>query len=428
MTKQNEVITAENSKESEKEDIYKSDDCETWADLELSYVEDPTLRAQLKSMRESSKNYRKSPDHEKQLDLFTPPLADLTLKDELSIIDIAPFGLAKSPRFDSIKYELKNANITVTGSNEYGIATIYDYDIVLYMVSHLAHQMELIKQKAKKGESAPLPPRTFRPDITAMLNFCRRQKGGRQAKELEQALLRLKFTGIVIQATDENYRRTGTFSYIEDFAVISRTKTGSIADISMAIPRWIYDSIVRPTKPNILTLDRAYFLLKEGMHRFLNRFARQRAGYTQAKVPVADVHYHSGSKQSLKYFTRDLKTAIKKLEKDPLPNYVIEFETQGRGKNFMICTYKKPLIEQKKKQSKESIASVTELMDSIKSNPATLEKAQEVAPSYDIKDYLLKEWAKYAISEREKGRPIKTSVHNAFVGFCKNRYDKFPCP
>lgn len=416
MTKQNTITTIKNAEESEKKDTYKSDNCETWADLELSYVEDPTLRSQLKSLREASRNYRKSPDQEKQLDLFTPPLADLTLKDELSIIDIAPFGLAKSPRFDSIKYELKNANVTITGSNEYGIATIYDYDIVLYMVSYLAHQMELIKQKAKKGESASfLPPRTFRPNIAAMLKFCRRQKGGKQAKELEKALLRLKFTGIVIQTTDENYRRTGTFSYIQDFAVISRTKTDSIADMSIEIPRWIYDGIVRPTKPSILTLDNDYFLLKEGIHRFLHRFARKTAGTTKSITSVQTIYRHSGSKNTLTYFTRDLKNAVKKLEKDPLPDYKIELESKGRGKNFIICTYKK--TPSKPKLPKHTI---TELMDIIKNNPNVLKKAQEAAPSYDIY-YLLEEWAIYALQQKEKGDTVK-NPHLAFIGFCKNRY------
>jgi len=46
-------------------------------------------------------------------------------------MDIAVFGLGKKPRFKPIEHDLNDAQITVQGGTDCGMATIFDYDIFL---------------------------------------------------------------------------------------------------------------------------------------------------------------------------------------------------------------------------------------------------------------------------------------------------------
>ena len=62
-------------------------------------------------------------------------------------MDINPFGWGKEARLESIVCALLGAKITVIYSTEWGIATIYDYAIVIYMISHLTKKMNDIKYK-----------------------------------------------------------------------------------------------------------------------------------------------------------------------------------------------------------------------------------------------------------------------------------------
>ena len=118
---------------------YVSDNCETYTDLEDSHekIKNPELASILKKVNRS-RNYRKPPIDNKQLDIFEPPpLTDISTKDEISLMDIAVFGLGRKPRFEPIEYNLKDAHIMVQGGTNCGMATIFDYDIFLYMISYL---------------------------------------------------------------------------------------------------------------------------------------------------------------------------------------------------------------------------------------------------------------------------------------------------
>ena len=99
------------------------------------------------------------------------------------------------------------------------MATIFGYDIFLYMVSYLTHEMEKYKENVKNGVDARLPSRKISPSVTELLKFCRRNDGGRNYKELETALERLSTTKLLIKEkrTEKRHRHIGMFSLIGDF-------------------------------------------------------------------------------------------------------------------------------------------------------------------------------------------------------------------
>ena len=90
----------------------------------------PTTR----STRRVLSNSRPAPIDDAQLMFFVPSVHDAPLKDDFNLMDIAPFSLSKSGGQGVIRYELKDSIITIEGGAEVGIATAYDYDIVINMI------------------------------------------------------------------------------------------------------------------------------------------------------------------------------------------------------------------------------------------------------------------------------------------------------
>ena len=124
-------------------------------------------------------------------------------------MDIAPFALSKTTGEGVIRYGLKDSIITVEGGAEVGLATAYDYDIVINMISHLAEATRRFRVDKSRGLRPSLPPRTYRPAASEILRFCRRELGGQQYLDLEKALDRLQATRIKITnlAGDKSSRR-----------------------------------------------------------------------------------------------------------------------------------------------------------------------------------------------------------------------------
>ena len=138
---------------------------------------------------------RKPPNDDAQVDFFVPLLYDLGTRDSRSVMDLAVFRLSKKHRRanDVIRYELPDGHVEVS-SGPAGMATVWDYDLVLMAVSHLTEAMN--RYREGKGDK---PGRVFRPHAADVLKFCRRMDGGKQRDDLIEACLRLNTTHIAMQ-------------------------------------------------------------------------------------------------------------------------------------------------------------------------------------------------------------------------------------
>lgn len=114
-----------------------------------------------------------------QLTSFVPSVHDAPIKDDFILMDIAPFALSKTTGEGVIRYELKDCIITVECGAEVDLATAYDYEIVISMISHLADATRRYRIEEAKGLRPDLPPRTYRPAGAEILKFCRREAGGK---------------------------------------------------------------------------------------------------------------------------------------------------------------------------------------------------------------------------------------------------------
>lgn len=293
-------------------------------------------RQQLRTTQ-TSRSIRKPPKGDAQLDFFVPSLYDVGTKDSRGIMDVAVFRLSKKEKRagELIRYDLPNGYVEVS-AGPYGMASIWDYDIVLMMISHLTEAMN--RYREGNGEK---PGRVFKPHTSDILKFCRRGDGSRQYEELEGALDRLK--GQVVKSV-RNVMRNGkrttreieSEAMVSHYKVISRTDTGKVASVEIEAPNWIYREITEGKRPEVLTVHPDYFLIDQGLGRFIYRLARQAAGKSHATWAFQTLHERSGSTGTFKEFCRTLRKII---NANDLPEYELR-EEEGQSSPLLVMIHR----------------------------------------------------------------------------------------
>lgn len=281
---------------------------------------------------------RQAPDEDAQFSFFVPSIHDAPLKDDLNLMDVAPFSISKGRRDGSIHYELRDGYITISGSTDAGLATVFDYDIFLHMVSYLADEMRRYRVAEEKGLRPTLPARDYRPHAAHILKFCRRASGGRQYKDLEDALDRLAGTRIkIVNISGGKRREAANIPLIQRYSVVSTTSTGHVDQVEIEIPEWVYSGIVNERgTPQILTLHPDYFLISQGIGRAVYRLARKAAGKTEARYSIGEVRRRSGSRQALPQFAQMLRKFVANTKIEPLPEYDLTLEKGKRGEVLLM--------------------------------------------------------------------------------------------
>ncbi len=333
----------------------------SFADLKREQIDDPALRDALGRFAEAihlgevkrvlhhetpiapRPLKRAAPEDDAQLMFFVPAAYDAPVKDELNLMDVAPFALSKVARGGVLRYELKDCVVTIEGGADVGIATAYDYDIFINMVSCLAAELRDYRAAERKGLRPSLPNKTYRPAASDLLKFCRRDLGGKQYVDLEKALDRLLATRIKITNLNGGKRReTEAATLIGGYRVTSRTDRDRIELVEIDIPQWVYDGVVNPNgKPSILTLNPEYFLIARPLAKFIYRLARKAAGETEAYYRVDDLHYRSGSKLPSHKFRQAIQEIVAAAQEDPLPDYDLELRNGERG-GVLRMAHRKP--------------------------------------------------------------------------------------
>lgn len=324
-----------------------------WADLKLDKAATSPIEKALASLGEAIRSndvekdlagalmqelaprrvLRAPPENDAQLMFFVPAIYDAPVKDDVNLMDVAPFSLSKKSRTGVIRYELKDSLITIEGGAESGLATVFDYDIFLNMVSYLAEEVRNYRQDEGKGLRPNLPAKVYRPTSAHILKFCRRSDGGKSYEDLEAALDRLTKTTIkVTNLANGKRREVDSRPLIGGYRVVSRTGTNKIDQVEIVIPDWVYLSVVKSDKTlPLLTLNHDYFLISSALGRFLYRLARKAAGKTEAKYSVRELHKRSGSVQEPRFFLRDLKDFVARTQAFPMPDYDLSMQDGQDG-------------------------------------------------------------------------------------------------
>ena len=281
---------------------------------------------------------RKPPDGDEQPDFFAPGFYDVSGRDSRHIMDVAVFRLGKKEKRagEMIRYELSDGFVEVT-AGPYGMASVWDYDIVLMMVSHLTEAMN--RYRDGRGEK---PGRTFRPHVSDILKFGRRGDGSRQVDEVAAALDRLKGTTIKSKRGKGKQEETVSDGLINNYTILSKTDTGRISSVEIEAPKWIHKQIVEGKRPDVLTIHADYFLITLGIGRFLYRLARRAAGKSHAQWSFKKLYAQSGSAGTFNKFSFTLREMI---ESNDLPEYSLA-ERPGKSGPLLVMTHRDALPDE----------------------------------------------------------------------------------
>jgi plasmid replication initiation protein len=260
---------------------------------------------------------------------------DIGTKDNRSIMDVAVFRLSKKDKRagEIIRYEMPDGYVEVKAGPD-GMASVWDYDIVLMAISRLTEAMN----QYRKGERDK-PGRVFRPKASEILKFCRRSDGGKQKDDLVEAMERLSTTHIKMERVKKMTDGQAVVisegeSLISRYRVISRERSGKVDTVEIEIPSWIYEEVVESPNPDVLTVHPDFFLIEPGIGRFLYRLARKAAGKGQAKWTFKTLYERSGSTGKFKEFCRLVRKLI---ESNDLPEYTLA-EESGHSGPLLVMT------------------------------------------------------------------------------------------
>lgn len=256
-----------------------------------------------------------------QFDLFLPYLADLPLRDQREMMERPFFSLAKTKRIKAIEYTSPDGKlwVNVSSNPQFGMATIWDADILIYCASMLADMQ-------RRGVNDI--PRTLHIMPYDLLRAIGRPTTGRAYELLGQALDRLVSTTVKTNIRAEN-RREATFSWLDGWTQLVDERTERSRGMTLELSNWFWEGVLM--KGGVLSIDRAYFDITGGRERWLYRVARKHAGGAGEggfAISMPTLFEKSGAEGPYRRFKFEI---IKIAAKNALPGYQLSIE-DGEGR------------------------------------------------------------------------------------------------
>lgn len=258
---------------------------------------------------------------DKQFDLFVPFVADLPLRDQRETMERPFFSLSKKKRIKPIQYTSPDGQIFVkiTADAEYGMATIWDADILIWAASVLCDMK-------KHGRNDI--PRTLQFQPYDLLKTIGRDTGGREYKLLREGLSRLQATTIATNIrADKGRKKNRQFSWIEGLSDVTDDSGEISHGMTFTLSDWFYEGVL--SEGSVLAIDPEYFTIKGGRERWLYRVARKHAGGAGENgfaIPLPTLFEKSGAEGTYRRFKFEM---LKIARVDELPSFALRVEQKG---------------------------------------------------------------------------------------------------
>ncbi|GLV23295.1 hypothetical protein TomMM35A_31350 [Sphingobium sp. TomMM35A] len=315
-----------------------------------------------------------------QFELFLPYIADMPLRDQREMMERPFFSLAKSKRVKPIDYTSPDGKawVHVSANPDYGMATIWDADILIYCASVLADM-------ARRGVNDV--PRKLHLMPYDLLRAIHRPTTGRAYELLGQSLDRLVSTTIKTNIRAEN-RREATFSWLDGWTQLVDERTERSRGMTIELSNWFYEGVLM--QGGVLSIDRAYFDLTGGRERWLYKVARKHAGGAGEggfSISMPTLFEKSGAEGAYRRFKFEI---AKIAERDPLPGYTLLLE-QPQGKREPSLRMSRRIVEAAKATSKSPAAKPTATKTtSVNGAPsaARLSAKGDAEPLFDASDVI----------------------------------------
>jgi len=366
-----------------------------------------------------------------QFDLFLPYLADMPLRDQREMMERPFFSLAKTKRVKPIDYKSPDGKlwVHVSANPDYGMATIWDADILIYCASVLADM-------ARRGRNDI--PRKLHLMPYDLLRAIGRPTTGRAYELLGQSLDRLVATTIKTNIRAEN-RREATFSWLDGWTQLVDERTERSRGMTIELSSWFYEGVLMTG--GVLSIDRAYFDLTGGRERWLYKVARKHAGGAGEAgfaISMPTLFEKSGAEGQYRRFKFELAKIV---ERDELPGYTLSLETPAGKREPSLRMRRRgegevrpappiapvepakqpddiapqPLSAEARALLRRTVTSLATRGTSGMLTDATLEQARRECPGWDYQDLhrQFRDWV--------EADPARTPANyqNAFLGFVR---------
>ena len=257
-----------------------------------------------------------------RLNPFVVSIGDASPRDQRDLMERPFFSLAKVKRTAPILYESGGVRVEVFGMTDYGMATIWDADVLIWAASQIV----------AAENNGLTTSRFFRFTPYQLLMAIGRATGAREYRLLKNALIRLQSTSIRTTIRQGEHWRRHQFSWINEWEELT-TRDGRVEGMEFVLPDWFYRGVT--DRSLVLAIDPAYFRLTGGIERWLYRVARKHAGHQPHGwlFEVAHLHQKSGSMARISDFALDLRRIV---ARQSLLGYRLEIYREGRRELLQI--------------------------------------------------------------------------------------------
>ncbi len=265
-----------------------------------------------------------------QPDLFSASFSDIPVRDQRDTMERPFFSLAKKPRLDPIEYKVGNVWVEVSPNPQFGMATIWDADILIWASTQITETLD-------RGDK---PAKTIRFHPYNLLRSIRRTTGGADYTRLRAALERLTHTAVRTNIRTDGRKKFASFHWLESWTETIDDQSGEPTGMTITLPDWLYDGIV--TRGGVLTIHEDYFLLTGGIERWLYRVARKHAGRQQAgwSFTMRQLYEKSGSAARFSDFAIDIRRVVKA---NQLPEYEVSMDRNADGDEIVRFVHRSRL-------------------------------------------------------------------------------------
>jgi hypothetical protein len=255
------------------------------------------------------------PARHQNRDFFICDLFDYALKDDGASMEAPIFTLSTKPDLSIWEWASQDGSKYIkVYPSVLGRATQFDKDVLIYVISQMTDALNKGREDAKN--------RTVRFRVHDYLVSTNKATGGREYKQLEMALERLKGTNIKTDIRTGGIRIKELFGIIDKCRVIERSPIDErMIAIEVTLSDWLYNAV---QAHEVLTINPNYFRLRKPLERRLYELARKHCGKQMIwKIGLELLQEKCGSKSDLRKFRFSIRQII---DSETVPDYQLSLD------------------------------------------------------------------------------------------------------